>query len=216
MSNIISKALNRLETKKPMFHSESHLSEWLADTLKKMVDLPSWPKLQMAGFYRVNKKLRLDMLFVHRGREYAVELKYTRAPMNKGNPLSYRGDVFYAPKSGSPDDITRFNFLRDIERLESEIPIRENSVGFVLLMTNRRALWEKGDRTANDAAFHIDDGIRRGLLEWASPPSPNTVERAGESLWIENNYDTKWRTYSDIPKLKKNGLFRYLLLKVVG
>ena len=65
MSDIISKALGSLEKKKRMFHSESHLSAWLATTLNKMLGLSSMPKLQKAGFYSVNRRFLLDMLFKH-------------------------------------------------------------------------------------------------------------------------------------------------------
>ena len=98
-------------------------------------------------------------------------------------------------------------------RLESEISRRDNSVGFALLLTNRRTLWKKGDETSNDFAFHVDDGIPQGTLKWARPPSKKTLERTGESLKIDGNYSTKWRTYTQIPELK-NEMFRYLLVKI--
>jgi hypothetical protein len=215
MSDIISRALGRLEKKKRLFHSESHLSAWLTVTLKQMLGLSSMPKLQKAGFYSENKRLLLDMLFDHRGREYAVELKYARGPMGRGGPLPYKGDVYYAPKSGAADDITRFNFLKDVMRLESEIPRRDNSVGFALLLTNRRTLWEKGDETRNDTAFFLHDGIPQGTLKWKWTPSPETRRRAGDGpLKINGNYSSaKWRTYTKIPELE-NEMFRYLLVKV--
>ncbi len=195
-----------------MFHSENHLSAWLALTLKKMLVLSSTPKLQKAGFYE-NKRLRLDMLFEHRGREYAVELKYARGAMGRGGSLLYKGDVYYAPSSGAADDITRFNFLKDVMRLESEIPKRDKTVMFALLLTNIRTLWEKGNETSNDHAFHIDGNIQKGTLKWKWTPSKETLKRTGESLTIDGNYSAKWRTYTKIPKLK-NKIFRYLLVKI--
>lgn len=212
IKQLVKRTITKLHQRKPLFHSESHFVAWFAWIVKETFPSISMPELQVGNFYN-NKRLRLDMLVRHNDLQFGLEMKYARASMNGGVSFPFQRDVYYAPKSGAAKDITRFNFLKDIERLESAVDTLEKTSCCALLVTNISDLWLPEEGEPNDLMYCLDDGITPGTKTWLKPPSRNTLDRTGESVLIQGDYQTEWNPFSEIPKIE-NGIYKYLAVFV--
>ena len=66
-------------------------------------------------------------------------------------------------------DIRRYDFLRDVQRLEDEVSEGRAGQGFAILLTNDPSYWQPPQRDETvDAAFRIHEGRNvNGELAWS-------------------------------------------------
>lgn len=201
-----------LAKQRAIFHDEYHFRAWLARSIQQKLADSELPELEFTGFYS-EKGNKLDMQFSYGGKQVAVETKFKKGPLAKGRPFPYESDWYFAPKSGTPDDISRYEFLRDIMRLESKALSDDNTIGCCLLLTNSQGMWKPAIKNdANDIQFRIDHGIKHDTLEWLRKPPRNTLK---DPIQLLGKYSMVWRFFSRIPHIK-NAEFWYLLVIVGG
>lgn len=142
----------------------------------------------------------------------AIELKYCTHQLN----AAFAGERF-ALKNQSANDIRRYDFLKDIQRLEQSIESGPAETGIAILLTNDPLYWKPaGKSDVADAAFRIHDGREiAGRLAWSEKASKGTTDGREEPIILQGSYTLHWRDYSELPEPGKSR-FRYLAVSVGG
>lgn len=197
-----------LSTKRALFHSEADFQHSFAWEIhhcfpnsKIRLELP-WGSQ--------DKQNHLDIFAVVEDENIAIELKY------KTRGLKVRvNNENYALKDQSAQDIGRYDYLKDIMRLEELSSQNNNWIGIGILLTNDSSYW-KVPITNNtvDADFRLHQNrMIQGDLTWSKRASPGTVASRESSIILRNSYLANWIDYSR-PSLSTYGQFRYLVFQV--
>jgi hypothetical protein len=130
--------------------------------------------------------------------------------------LRVEGDEPFNLLNHSAQDIGRYDFLKDVQRLEQIVSGQENIVGYAIMLTNDNSYWSaaKSDLTV-DANFRIHDGrVITGVLSWGRKASAGTMKSREQPIDIRGQYTMKWRDYS-APGSGAYGIFKYLIVRIV-
>lgn len=197
--------LKSLSKKRPIFHSEADFQHALAWEIQRKypgakIRLELHPK-------RLGAREYLDILVEYKGKTYAIELKY------KTKKLSYidKDDEEFNLLNQSAQDIGRYDFIKDVVRLEGFVKKHKNSVGYAIILTNDRGYWRQSNRDTVDSDFRIHEAKElRGSLKWDIRASEGT--RRGRDIILKLNgfYTINWNHYSDI----NNSEFKYALVEI--
>ena len=104
-----------------------------------------------------------------------MELKYRTREFN----LSREGE-FFALRDQGAQDISRYDFLKDIQRLERLRTLPNARAGFAILLTNDPSYWKPPSRpTTVGAAFRLQEGrrITGEMFRYLGPSSVPAPER---------------------------------------
>lgn len=153
-----------------------------------------------------NKEHHLDILLEQDRTKIAVELKYKTHGVIIGNTEL---------RSQRAQDVSRYLFLKDIQRLEEHLAKREISRGYVLLLTNDPLYWKKPINTSTiDRCFLIYKGKSlHGVLTWDQPKSGGTRKLYKDEVLIRGSYTMMWKSYTTATD-EKYGQFKYLGVKI--
>lgn len=158
----------------------------------------------------LDKQRYLDVWVSHEGAVLAIELKY------KTRNLAVRiGDEQFSLKDQSAQDHGRYDFIKDIRRLEQFLSGRRDGAGYAVLLTNDSSYWTppRGRRTL-DADFRLHQGRNlHGTLAWRAGASTGTIRGREEPIELDGNYAVDWESYSQLSS-RSYGRFRYLAVKV--
>ena len=206
----IENILLTLASKRPVFHSEADFQHALAWEIHLQN-----PACSMRLEYKppfVSQRVYLD-IFMRTSNSKgisAIELKY------KTRGLKVEVDrESYSLSDQSAQDIARYDFLKDISRLEQVVSCVDDGVGYAVFLTNDSAYWKPPLRCEIvDADFRIHQGrVVNGDLKWKPRASKGTTYGREEIISIQGSYDLKWQDYSKLSEASY-GQFRYLLVKV--
>jgi hypothetical protein len=204
----LSDTLALLSEQRPIFHSEADFQYALA----WLIHLRH-PDAQIRLEYRLFGKepFYLDLWIVNDERAVAIELKYKTRRVE----VVSAGEQFFA-KNQAAQDITRYDFIKDITRLERSVLDRPGMTGYGVLLTNDSSYWTTSARTDTvDAAFRFHEGARlSGSLAWAAHASAGTMEGREAPLDLRGSYQMSWHDYSTVDTRPSEGRFRYLLVRV--
>ncbi|MCM1991156.1 hypothetical protein [Oceanirhabdus seepicola] len=196
--------LDSLSERRAVFHSEKDFQHELAWQIRT-----SYPDAQIRLEYDypyVSESLNLDIWIKYENIYYAIELKYKTRFLH----CTFNGENFFLKKQ-SAEDHGRYDFIRDICRLEKVTSIHQNCIGYSIILTNEHLYWLKSKETINSYQFRIhEDRILKDNLEWLG--KANTKERESP-LYLNNQYKCKWANYSEFSSCKY-GKFKYLCVKV--
>lgn len=202
----LEKALSELGKERPIFHSEADFQHALAWKIHE-----TYPgaaiRLERPAISN-SEEIHVDIVFIDDGLEVPIETKYkTRAVQ-----LVFGGEK-YRLKNQSAEDQGRYDFLKDVSRIERMPGLR---YGFALLLTNDESYWQllNGAKETVDEAFRVHEGKKvRGRLAWRRGASLGTTSGGRDRpIEIAGSYMLTWKDYSDLPFSR--GRFRYLLVKV--
>lgn len=141
---------------------------------------------------------------------FVIELKYK----TKNADIIYKNNK-YSLKNQSAQDLGRFDFLKDISRIEQWNQFNPNRTfagGVAMILTNDSSYWEKTGENCNYEAFALKDEttIVAGKKEWSSE-NLNYVGKARKNgLNLLHDYTVKWVNYHK----DENNEFRYLLEEI--
>ena len=200
--------LSRLATDRPLFHSEADFQFALA-----------WEIQQAHPDYRVRlewpikvgtKRAYIDLLVKNpQARGTAIELKYwTKRFM--GEVLGERFDL----PNQAAQDISRYDFWKDVARLERLV--REGMVneGFAIALTNDPGYWRVSRAATADKAFRLREGREvTGTLAWAPSAGTGTTKGREAAISLGARYQLNWQQYS-LVEVGTANRFRYLSFKV--
>ena len=209
-----------LARSRPVFHSEADFQHALAWRIHETVP-ESQIRLEFKPFPADDRQIYLDIWVPTEG--IALELKYFTRSL-----VTVHKDEFFFLKNQAAEDLGRYDFLKDIHRLEDFLRRREDAkAGFSVLLTNNQGYWNlPRDGNPVDAAFRLYEGRTiTGELAWSARASQGTTKGRAEPISISNSYNVRWRDYSTLErlglqdsKLVTKGIeqFRYLVVEVAS
>ena len=143
----------------------------------------------------------------------AIALRYPRQRLSV-----WQNNVHFELKEHSAQDSGRYDFARDISRLERVVSEREDvKRGFAVILTNDRLYWDTPRpewQTRQDSAFRIHDGRRlQGTLEWPPGAGRGSIKGRETPICLNGSYFLIWADYSQLEE-GKHSQFRYLAIEV--
>jgi len=143
-----------------------------------------------------------------------IELKYKTAKLSGDWE-----DESFNLRRHSAQDVSRYDFINDIARIETVMDAEECEYGIVLLLTNDHLYWQPPTRNnVVDYEFRLTNGkVLEDELSWNEDVGEGTVGKKREDpIILDGAYELDWRDYEySIPSNSKgNDEFRYLLVEV--
>lgn len=207
--NNLQDTLFNLAKRRLLFHSETDFQHELAWQFKL-----DNPQLEI----RLEKPITsiyVDLVVIDDIKKIGIELKY------KTSQLAYldtkTNDLFQL-KEHAALDLGRYDFLKDISRLEILKSDGIIETGYCIFLTNCPYYWTKLNYNyiipPNDINFRLEDGqCIKGKIQWTKETKESTVGKTRiAGISIRNEYFMKWYDYSNLNI--KYGLFRYLLVEI--
>lgn len=203
--------LDTLGKERPVFHSEAdfqHALAWIIHEKHPEFNVRLEKRLSLNGL-----KIYVD-IFVYKenGQHFVViETKYKTKRLS----TTFDGEEFEL-KDHSAQDCSRYDFLKDIWRIERILRRYRNGYGIAIFLTNDPLYWlPPRDANTIDELFRIHEGrMVTGILSWREGTSKGTMSGREEPITLAGEYRLKWRDFSRIPV--KYGKFRYLLVQGKG
>jgi len=205
--------IKTLSRDRPAFHSEADFQHAFAWQLHM-----DYPNLNIRLEYPFHKEDdttdHIDIVASDENETAAFEMKYKTAPFFA--PL--KEDVFYL-KGHSAQDLGRYDFLKDVSRLEKYVTKRKNSSGYAILLTNDGAYWNPSTREKSvcDQFRLTDKRIITGELNWSETAGKGTTKGREAPIKLKGSYTCDWRDYSELKKggyVEGSGRFRYLAIEI--
>ena len=139
-----------------------------------------------------------------------MELKYRTREFN----LSREGE-FFALRDQGAQDVSRYDFLKDIQRLERLRTLTNARAGFAILLTNDPSYWKPPSRpTTVGAAFRLQEGRRiTGEMAWSERASAGTTQHREDPIRLNGSYDLHWQDYAEMGD-GSHRQFRYLAVEI--
>lgn len=206
----IRKFMSVLSSQRPLFHSEADFQHAFAWEFHRRLPKAS-VRLELP-LSTENKVLHLDFWAVEDDKAVAVELKYKTRTFS-----TLLGAEQFNLANHSAQDIGRYDFIKDIQRLERITSSRQNTLGYAVLLTNDSTYWTRarGNQTV-DAAFRLEHGrILHGTLSWGQKASAGTMRGREQALTLHGRYTLQWEEYSQLSD-GSSGTFHYLAVQVGG
>ena len=204
--------LTELAVKRPVFQNEKDFQFELA--LKIKTKFPNWN-------VRFEKNLTDDKYDMRKmdlwiDNTYAVELKYpTRTLSHKVN-----NEIFNL-NNHSAEDYSRYDFLKDIERMEEVVNKNTDVKGYAVLITNNMSIGIPSTKDdVADFQFRIHEGktINNEKLDWIRKEGGQSYGKRENPIKLRGTYKFNWKDYSELKNKNNlpvtNGKFRYLFVEI--
>lgn len=203
----IKEIIEDLAIKQPVFHSEADFQHTFAWEIHKRYPEAKVRLEVHPG--RIGKREYIDIWVKLRNKIYAIELKYK----TKKIEVRHDDEEFFLLNQ-SAQDVGRYDFIKDICRLERFVKNHSGAIGYAIMLTNDDNYWKVTTRTDTvDADFRIHEGkVLKGRLNW-NGASEGTMKGRNEALQLQEEYLLHWVNYSKLPEVGPNQ-FRYLLLTI--
>lgn len=200
----VAEPMNDLARDRPVFHSEADFQHSLAWCMHESI--PNGEvRLEFKPF--PSEPMYLDIWLPGIG--VAVELKYPTRMLN----LQHQGESFDV-RDQRAQDTRRYDFLRDIERLERLRTLPNVRTGFAVLLTNDPTYWKRSSRPATvDEAFRLHEGrTKTGEMAWAESASAGTTKHREDPIRLNGSFELHWQDYADMED-GHHRQFRYLVVQ---
>ena len=172
--------------------------------------------------YKDDKKLsETDIILINKDGGYIpIELKYKTLSLGMKNNFDL--------KNQSAQDLGRYNFIKDIKRLEelkyTKINAEESIInpnlkkylfGFAVFLTNDKSYWEiqhnNVGQGVNYKSFCIgDNDTLKGELKVVNKKNKSKIK----NIRLRDIYKCNWKEYHEFSAYKKNAIFKYLIITV--
>ena len=199
--------LKHLAEGRPIFHSEADFQHALARVIRG-----NFPRVRAQLEHPLPLRDRrgyVDLwLRTSRG-SVVLELKYwTR------EACVTWADEQFSLREHSAQDLGRYDFIKDLVRIEHLVDAGHADAGAVIAITNDHLYWTAPKRQTNDADFRIHDGRRlTGTLRWDPKTGEGTRRDRDADLTLLHEYEVAWKPYSTVGGGRFTE-FRYLFLPV--
>lgn len=204
----VTEVLGVLQAERPVFHSEADFQHALAWEIHKR--LPNAEVRLELPVAHAGKLLHVDIWVTLGKRILALELKYKTRRLS----LQINGEHFNL-LDHSAQDTGRYDFIKDIQRLERLLEGQENAEGYAILLTNDSSYWTqpRGERSV-DAEFRIHEGRHlTGVLQWKPNASVGTMRGREAVLDVRGDYLLQWQDYTRLAEAGY-GTLRSLTVRV--
>lgn len=186
-------ALVALARRRPVYHSEADLQHELAWSLRESA---VFEEVRLERPYRVADELhRVDIVGRKSGSWFAVEVKYWTARAN----CEHAGEPFELVNRAA-HDLGRYDFWRDVGRVERLVAAGVVVGGAVLAVTNDQQYQHPGRDGVIDAEFRMPQGRRvTGVLRWAPGAGEGTKRSREEPIRLGGTYQVTWQRWPAAP-----------------
>ncbi len=152
---------------------------------------------------------KIDIWAVNGTEQLAIEVRFKTALLQ-----TMYGDKVVDLKNQAAQDISRYDYLKDLEKLERVVSKRPGIKGYAILITNDHNYWTQSTRvTSVDEAFRIHQGkVVHGQLQWMNASS-GTMENRHKPISIHGSYTVNWSPYL-VLGVGKNEVFQILIVEV--
>jgi len=200
--NCLNRLLAGLAETRPVFHSEADFQFALAWRLRE----ETGQEVRLEYLATPGERMYLDIWLPETN--VAIELKYWTRKLN----VEVSREKF-ALKDQAAQDLGRYDFLKDIRRIE------KTGRGFAVALTNDRTYWNQARKEDTvDAAFRLHEGRHLPAatpLWWSPKASEGTRKGRNEPICLCDSYCLKWRDYGPpLPEADKCNQFRYLAVEI--
>ncbi|MCF7885439.1 MAG: hypothetical protein K9M80_03005 [Candidatus Marinimicrobia bacterium] len=202
--------LNKLSNQRPIFYSEAdfkHALAWFIQNLYKNA------KIRLEVPFSKSKQSRyLDLLVKLNRNSIPIEIKY------KTRELSVNlEDESYNLKGQGAQDLGRYDFFKDIQRIEHWIKNNNKCYGWIVFLTNDSAYWKAPGRpNVSYKNFRMEDGRKvSGTLTWNKNAGSGTTKNREDPIHLKNQYPLNWKDYSSFNK-PGYSVFKYLAINVIN
>lgn len=191
--------LRSLSSTRELFHSEADLQF----TFSWMLNL-KYPDAEIRlerPIQTLEGKYYLDLLVHYENEKIGFEFKY------KTKKLSFNhNDEQYDLTDHAATNLGRYDFLKDIQRLEN---LKEEGLinkGYAIFLTNDSAYWNNyRDSNRMGPAFYIEEGaIKSGEMDWARENYPeedqlirSITKGRNKKINLNSSYQIEWVNFSE-------------------
>ena len=197
--------MKNLASDRPVFHSEADFQHSLGWRIQHMIPTGR-VRPEHKPFPDESKRMQVDLWLPDIG--VAMELKYS----TREYEIEHEGEYF-ALKAGAPDN-ARYDFLKDIQRLEKLSDRQAIRVGLAILLTNDPACWSEPGPDAYSIQFSLHEDRRiTGEMKWNSKASAKGIKDRKDPICLKYSYDLRWQKYADIGD-GNGGQLRYLAVQI--
>ena len=198
--------IDRLSSLRPIFNMEADFQFALGWEIQKK--FPDWSVRFEHKPTNLNDRIFVD-LWIKGDQTYAIELKYKTRRLD----VNVKGESFNLLDQAA-QDLGRYDFLKDIERLENIVSIHDNVKGYAIILTNDSAYWKSPTTETVDAEFRMHEGrILNGELAWGTEAGAGTMRKREKPIKLTGTYKLSWKDYSQVSSTSY-GKFRYLFLEI--
>jgi len=203
----IAKVLPELAIKRPIFHSEADFQHALAWEIHEKN--PEYSIRLEQKPPHSDERIYVDLCLWQNNSLIAIELKYKTRNLK----LEVKQESFDLLDQ-SAQDVGRYDFIKDIQRLEGITAMHTNAIGFAVFLSNDSSYWKiSKDTKTVDSNFRMHEGREiSGRLAWGTGASAGTMRGREKPLIVKGKYKLTWQDYSE-PSKVSHGKFRYLLVK---
>ena len=197
-----------LSKHRPVFHSEADFQHSFAWQIHQEF-LDAAVRLERPLSTRLGM-LHVDIVVDIEGRLNILELKY------KTRALSVQsGSEEFVLQDHGAQPQGRYDFLKDVARLESLAIALPGSEAWAIILTNDSAYWSPPQGIDDTSAvFSLCEGRRvTGNMEWSAHTSAGTKKGREAAIVLANEYILSWSDYTDIGGRSYSRL-RYLALEI--
>jgi hypothetical protein len=201
--------MRRLASIRPVFHSEADFQFALAWLVQS-----HYPQAQVrleVPIRRERGRQALDILVSVRNRRIGVELKY----LTRRVVLDLGGEHFELADQGA-QDISRYDVLKDVVRLETWVASGAIDEGLAITLTNDPAYWTLTTREVAYREFALHpERVLEGRLAWGPTAGRGTTRGREAPIELSGRYWLEWHPYSSLP-VPRYAELRFLYLGVLG
>ena len=206
MNGNLLEVINRLSSLRPIFNMEADFQFALAWEIQKK--FPDWSIRFEKKPPNLKDRIFVD-LWIEGDETCAIELKYKTRRFD----IDVKGESFNLLNQGA-QDLGRYDFLKDVERLENIVSAHDNVKGYAIILTNDSSYWKSTATETIDTKFRIHDGrVLNGELSWRPEASSGTMRGREKPIKLTGTYKLNWKDYSQVSGTSY-GKFRYLFLEI--
>lgn len=200
----VGKRLLDLASDRPVFHSESDFQHALAWNIH--ISNPGTVVRLERPFRSENSSEYLDLFFANPDRSVAVELKYK----TRRHHHNHQGEKFFL-RNQSAQDLGRYDFLADVQRLERFVKEGRANIGCAILLTNDQSYWNTPHQNDTvDQQFRLhEERVVEGCLAWRSNAAAGTIRSRESAINLRGKYTAVWKPYTKLSELPGDE-FRFL------
>lgn len=200
--------LKALAEKRPLFHSEADFQHALAWQIQQLLQ-EAHIRLELP--VKGETRRYLDIAVQDGAEQILIELKYKTRSLK-----AVVNDETFLLRDQGAQDIGRYDYLKDIERLESMLAQQQGTRGYAILLSNDHGYWTQARSHTVDAAFRLHEkSLLSGTRHWDQNTSPGTMRGREAPIQLRGKHHNRWRDYSQVTE-GVGGQFRYLLHEVRG
>ena len=198
----------KLSNERKVFHSEADFQFSLAWKIKE-----NYPKYEIFLEWPItieNQNIYVDIVLEKDDEIIPIELKY------KTKKLEY---ATFNLKTQGAKDLACYDYLKDIERVESLIRKPNSEKGYSIFLTNDLGYLNEPNSNAGYKEFSIHDGRKidkNSILNWGESAGEGTRKGRKNPITLEGAYQFRWEDYSNLNSKSLNNNFKYLLSEILN